>query len=324
MRIKHLVLSGGGLKGISFLGALEYLQRHKCINVTALETCAGSSAGALIASLIVIGYTIAEIFKLVHDCDVGSLSEPDVTQLLTKFGIESGFRVMSVFSEMFRLKGYSDDVTFAQLFERTRKRLVVTATCVGKGVKYFDHTSDPDMSVLLAIRMSISVPFIFTAVQYNGDYYVDGGVLDNVPIVALLNKPVAEVLTLSIGDETNGSSTNVINFPSYLNLLIATVMKEIENVRREHRSYNRHHEASIFIKTGPHKLSVDNDEKKELFRLGYLAGKQYVNSDTYLLLQIETLPHFVAQKIWHYKHKKQYATVLSQVLRRKKISKVIV
>jgi predicted acylesterase/phospholipase RssA len=318
MRIKHLVLSGGGLKGVSFLGSLEYLQRNKCIDLSMIETFAGSSAGALISALLVIGYTVAEIFKLIHDCDIESLAEPDVTQLLTKFGIESGFRIMSVFTEMFRLKGHSDTITFAQLFAKTQKRLVVTATCLGEGIKYFDHINHPNVSVLLAIRMSISVPLLFTSVEFEGRHYVDGGVLDNVPIAVLRDKPVTEVLTLSIVDQDEDGS--VTSFPAYLNLLIATVMKEIENIRREHRSYNRHHQASIFIATGPHKLSVSNEEKRELFRLGYLAAKRYVDSDKYLMLQIETLPHAIARKIWHYNHRKHFRFVLTCISRQKKIS----
>ena len=65
--VKHLVLSGGGLKGISFLGVLEYLQRHNKLNVHNLDTYAGSSAGAIISAMLCVGLTTAELFKSVYE-----------------------------------------------------------------------------------------------------------------------------------------------------------------------------------------------------------------------------------------------------------------
>ena len=38
------------------------------------------------------------------------------------------------------------------------------------------------MDVLLAIRMSFSIPFVFTPVKYNNNFYVDGSVLNDFPI----------------------------------------------------------------------------------------------------------------------------------------------
>jgi NTE family protein len=38
------------------------------------------------------------------------------------------------------------------------------------------------MPIKLAVRLSISMPFIFAALKYKGDIYTDGGVLDNYPI----------------------------------------------------------------------------------------------------------------------------------------------
>ena len=38
------------------------------------------------------------------------------------------------------------------------------------------------MPIRKAIRMSMSVPFVFEPVMHDGCYYVDGGTIDNYPI----------------------------------------------------------------------------------------------------------------------------------------------
>lgn len=312
MLVKHIVFSGGGLKGIAFLGVLEFLQRRNSLNVNSLETFAGSSAGALIAALLVIGYSVAEIFKLIYDVDVSSLIDPDVTKLLTLFGVESGHKFMNKFKEMFYLKGFGPDVSFMDLYQKTQKRLVVTASCLGKGIKYFDYENSPDMSVILALRMSIAIPLIFTAVQYKGDYYVDGGMLDNVPITVLKDKQTHTVLTIRIGyrESTGGQSIDLTDF---IGLLIKTVMHEMESLRRQHKDYREHHEASIVVKTGGHKISITNADKKELFSQGYYAAKKYVQSQRFLLLQINALPYEIIRRIWSYKHRDCYRNVILEL-----------
>ena len=75
--IKHLVLSGGGLLGISYIGLFRYLEErlNEPINkistsnpisiLSQLQSISGCSAGAIFGSLLAIGYTASEIEKVV-------------------------------------------------------------------------------------------------------------------------------------------------------------------------------------------------------------------------------------------------------------------
>ena len=55
--IKHLVLSGGGMLGISYIGLFKYLEENmpSPIVVKNLKSITGCSAGAMFATLIAIG-----------------------------------------------------------------------------------------------------------------------------------------------------------------------------------------------------------------------------------------------------------------------------
>ena len=57
--IKHLVLSGGGLLGISYIGLLRYLEESNIVGN--LKSISGSSAGSLFGCLIALRYTSKEI-----------------------------------------------------------------------------------------------------------------------------------------------------------------------------------------------------------------------------------------------------------------------
>ena len=57
--IRNLVIEGGGVKGIGFIGAINALDNYGELNN--LEAVAGSSAGGITATLIALGYTTAEI-----------------------------------------------------------------------------------------------------------------------------------------------------------------------------------------------------------------------------------------------------------------------
>jgi predicted acylesterase/phospholipase RssA len=51
MTYDTICLSGGGIKGFSFVGALEELVKHKHIDIMNINNWVGTSAGALICYL---------------------------------------------------------------------------------------------------------------------------------------------------------------------------------------------------------------------------------------------------------------------------------
>ena len=61
----NLVLSGGGIKGLAFIGAYEELEKRYRV----LGNIAGVSAGAIVGSLIAAGYTSRELFRILRDLD---------------------------------------------------------------------------------------------------------------------------------------------------------------------------------------------------------------------------------------------------------------
>lgn len=320
-KIRHLIISGGGLKGIAFLGTLECLQRKDNLNFDAIETFAGSSAGSILSVLLVCGFSVAEIFKLVHDTNIRDLIDFDLSKITKLYGVESGHKLMKKFREEFEKKGIDPDITLAQLHEKTGKRLIITVSCIGKGVKYFDYKNEPELSVLLAVRMSIGIPLFLTAVKYKGDYYVDGGVLDNVPIKTLSEYNPHTVLTLRTSSSavSGDNEVSINSFEDYIWMLGSTIFNEMEQLREN--DYREHRDNALIVPINEHpSIDITNDEKKELIKQGYLAAKNHLNSDAYFQMRLESLPFHIYKKIWQHYHSKVFTNILGEIVKNRLIN----
>ena len=182
--IDTLCFSGGGTKGLVFIGALKALIEKNVVNLDKITKYIGTSAGALFAFLLCVGYSNEEIEEFILSFDFSKL-EPDIDceDLFCSYGIDDGKKLEYLLTRLLEYKLKKSKITFAELFELTNKELIVTATCINNSkVKYFNYKFTPDDDVVLAIRMSISVPFYFFPIKSEGNLYIDGGILDNYPI----------------------------------------------------------------------------------------------------------------------------------------------
>lgn len=170
-----IVFSGGGIKGIAHLGAMQYINSKKLAN--GATTFIGTSAGAIVAAVMAVGLDPKEVFEK-HIIPFKWKSDIDITLLDKGFGIDTGASLDTWLRGLF-----PKDITFKSLHTSTKKRLVVCVTNLNtRRAEYFGPDTTPDMSVLKALRMSCSVPLYFSAVHHEGMLYVDGGVCDNFPV----------------------------------------------------------------------------------------------------------------------------------------------
>lgn len=202
------VFEGGGVKAIGILGALAEAERrgYNWVNV------AGTSAGAIIASLVAVGYTAEEIRNLFYEMDLSMLKDKDwliqipFIGLALRLWFKNGLYVGNYLEQWLRSKLAAKGVrTFKDLvlkgFEndpRFRYKLVVTATDVSRRKllklpqDIQDYNMNPDdLEVCRAVRMSSSLPFFYepcklsytdSAHRKQTSYIIDGGVLSNFPV----------------------------------------------------------------------------------------------------------------------------------------------
>ena len=200
-----LVFEGGGVKGIGLAGAY----RELCDSGYRPQCVAGTSAGAITASLVAAGYSGAELEELVlHEMDFKSFADRshlawagllgDGIDIVRRHGIHSGDAFLAWIRGALAAKGVH---TFADLRddgateERRRYRLQLIASDLSDASMLVLPRDaprlgiDPDrLLVAEAVRMSMSIPIFFEPwIHTNPEtarrhVIVDGGILSNFPV----------------------------------------------------------------------------------------------------------------------------------------------
>ena len=193
-----LVLSGGGARGISHLGVLKALEEFG----VKIHCISGTSTGALVAALYAYGLSPERILAEFIQTSFFSSLRPAWT--MTGLVSMNGLRDLIV------------KLIPENTFESLKIPVTVAATNLNKGrAEYFSSGE-----LITAVLASSCVPILFNPISRNGNLYVDGGIMDNLPAKCIKDK-----CDLLIGSHCNYISPefDVKNFRSVIerSLLIA-------------------------------------------------------------------------------------------------------
>jgi NTE family protein len=184
---KNLIFEGGGVKGIAYLGALEVLEAKGIL--AKIKRVGGTSAGAINAGLLALGYTRSEQDSIMKQLDFNKFMDGswgfglDSWRLLNNFGWYKGDFFRSWAADLVERKLGKADATFADLKAGGFRDLFICGTNLSTGLsEVFSFERTPKLPVADALRISMSIPLYFKAFKFNSDCYVDGGVLNNFPV----------------------------------------------------------------------------------------------------------------------------------------------
>ena len=238
-----LVLSGGGARGFAHLGVIQALGEAGIFP----DVISGTSAGAIIGVLYADGHTPEEIFNLLN---VGGRLD-FMRPALPREGLLQINGIIKILKTNLQSKQFKD----------LKIPLFVTATDLNNGKPvYFSEGElyDP-------VIASASIPVLFQPVKIDNISYVDGGVLDNLPL-----KPIEHLCRILIG-----SFVNPIGYMEKISGLISiaertfmlSMSKEISEKSKKF---------DLFIappELGNYKI-LDPEKAKEVFNIGYEATKE--------------------------------------------------
>jgi NTE family protein len=184
-----LVLSGGGARGFAHLGVMQALNENGIFP----DVISGTSAGALAGVLYADGYTPKEILKMMNSLKKYSYLRPTVPR-----------EGLMQFAGIIRLLR---DNLRAKRFEDLKIPFFATATDLNNGKAVYFSEGE----LLNPVIASASIPVIFKPVMIDNIQYVDGGVIDNMPV-----RPIEDKCNFIIGSFVNpsgfeGTITNLIN-----------------------------------------------------------------------------------------------------------------
>jgi NTE family protein len=130
--------------------------------------------------------------------------------------------------------------------DKPAKKLSVTATSWGSGkARTFDFPNLDDEQVWAAISASAAIPCIFPAVKMAGEYYIDGGVLQNTPLTDAIDEGATEihVVSLTPADPNRSEEYTGTTFDILSRVLLAVVEANIRQDLEWVKEINRGTEA---------------------------------------------------------------------------------
>ncbi|MEW5803510.1 MAG: patatin-like phospholipase family protein [bacterium] len=298
------VFEGGGVKGIGLVGAVSIVEERGF----QFENVAGTSAGAIVASLIAAGYTSEDLKRIIESLDYNRFKDenwldkiPGLGPALS-LGFEKGIYEGKFFESWLRdllehapkgkvrtfrdliMEDYKDNIQF-------RYKLQVIASDISRGKMLVlprdivDYGINPDdLDIAHAVRMSMSIPFFYEPViikDLSGHpcYIVDGGVLSNFPVWLMddgSDNPPWPTFGFKLIDRTEGKP-HTINGPITLFAALFDTMMEA------HDGY--HIKDAHFVRTIPiHTCNVrttefdlSREKSNKLFESGVKAAETFLH-----------------------------------------------
>ncbi|RSK46424.1 patatin [Hymenobacter perfusus] len=205
---RNLVMEGGGIRGVAYGGALLELERQGVL--AGLQRVGGTSAGAIQAALLAVGYSPQEIVEVVNNTPIQRFNDGRFLffggshRLTRQFGWYRGDALTAHIMQLVARKTGNPNLTLQELHQLAQQQpgryldLYTTGTnLTQQRVQVFSHETNPTLRVADAVRISMSIPLYFRAVLLDArgnviqgkpqkgqpvQVLVDGGLLANYPV----------------------------------------------------------------------------------------------------------------------------------------------
>jgi NTE family protein len=159
-----LALSGGAARGLAHIGVLDVLKKEGI----PIDMIAGTSAGAIVGAVYASCQDCSIVKNLATAIDWKRLT-PLIDPSFKMSGLLKGRKIEKLLAEYL-----GGDIEF--------KDLEIPFACVATDIDTGEEVVTNGGSVPNALRATISIPGVFTVVQREERYLVDGGLTTPVPV----------------------------------------------------------------------------------------------------------------------------------------------
>jgi NTE family protein len=187
-----LALSGGGAKGLAHIGILKAIDSAGL----KIDYITGTSMGSIIGGLYAIGYSADSIEKIARgiDWDLLLSNQSSMRSMIMdekdeygRYDIELPWVNNGFLLSTGVLEGQELWLKFSELFRpvyniKDFSQFSIPFKCVATDVSTGEAVVLDSGEIVSALRSSMAIPSVFTAVEYGGRKLVDGGVVRNLPV----------------------------------------------------------------------------------------------------------------------------------------------
>lgn len=243
------VFQGGGMKGIAYIGAVCALEENnfKCIRA------AGTSIGAVFASLLMCGYSGKELAYISKNIDFHSflyMPTKRITSLIQDRGLYNSSIIEYELDRLYSYKGYKmvDEI----INDEPILKVIATDATLKREIVLPDDLSlyqikSRDLTIARMVTLSLLYPGVFKPLKLGNSTIVDGGITNNFP-------------------------TNVYPLKSYELGIAFQILNKPRKNERSNYQYLKIDTSNI--KTL--KFSINYSDKAKLFENGYISGMRFI------------------------------------------------
>lgn len=215
-----IALSGGGIRGIAHAGVLKALEENN-IEINAIG---GTSSGALIAGLYVLGYKPEDIYTVFkqHSKEIIGVGQNSFISKMyhtikrENTGFRRGENIEELFNELAEVKGINN------ISQITKMPIAIPAVDIKNGREYIFTNHIPkektiyekyitDISVGKALRATSSFPAVFCPCDFGEHTFLDGGALNNIPVLEVKKQGIDKVLAVNFKADDITKKSNYID-----------------------------------------------------------------------------------------------------------------
>ena len=187
-----VTLSGGGAKGLAHIGILKAIDSAGI----KVDYITGTSMGSIIGGLYAAGYSADQLEKIARKADWSEvLSNQSSLRAIvmeekneySKYAIElpwvnNGFRLPSGVVEGEELWLKFSELFFPVYNIKDFSKFSIPFKCVSADIETGEAVVSDSGEIVTAVRSSMAIPSLFTAIEHNGKRLIDGGVVRNFPV----------------------------------------------------------------------------------------------------------------------------------------------
>lgn len=218
-----VALSGGGIRGIAHAGALKALED----NGIKIDVIGGTSSGSLVASLYAMGYSPYYIYILFkrYAKDIVEINSAPIISGIGNFmmnkkvciaGLKTGEALEKAYDSIAMRRGVK------KIGDITKMPLVIPTVDVKLSKEYIFTNHIPencknesqyitDISVGKAVRASSSFPAVFCPCDFKEHKFLDGGVLDNIPVLEVKKQGADKVIAINFKADDVDENSNMMD-----------------------------------------------------------------------------------------------------------------
>ncbi|MDO5557586.1 MAG: patatin-like phospholipase family protein [Clostridia bacterium] len=240
-----IALAGGGIRGVAHAGVLKALEDNN-INI---DIIGGTSAGSIVASLYAMGYEPYYIYNLIkrYAKQITGINTKFIVDGIGKiinkkvYSSKRGTAIEDIFNELARRKGIENlrdikmplviptieiseakEYIFTNYVPREKRKNVDELQFERKSENIVYGKKEEilkkevqryisDISVGKAVRASSSFPAFFSPCEYNKCVFMDGGVINNVPVEEVKKQGADKVIAVKFHAEKIDRNSNTMD-----------------------------------------------------------------------------------------------------------------